>query len=105
MLKEFSVTPAVGAARAGSVAFAVRNAGAIPHEFLVVQTDLPPDRLPQKEQKAVDETAVRVVLRVEVIDGGQRATVVGTLSPARYVLLCNVPSHYETGMYAAFTVQ
>ena len=104
-LKEFSVVAAPASTRAGAVTFDVSNTGALPHEFVVVQSDLPPASLPQKDQKAVDETVVKVVARLAEFDGGKRGTLAANLTPGKYILLCDVPSHYETGMFIGFTVQ
>ncbi len=91
--------------RAGAVTFDVSNTGALPHELVVVQSDLAPGGLPQQNQKAVDETAVKVLARLAEFDGGKRGTLTANLAPGTYVLLCNVPSHYETGMFLGFSVQ
>src|SRR4051794_25931130 len=40
-LREYTVSPTSGQARAGKVTFKVRNAGAIKHEFVVVKTTKP----------------------------------------------------------------
>ena len=103
-LKEFSVTPAQTSVAAGKITFAVQNAGAIPHEFVVVKSDLTPDALPQVNQKLVDVAQVQVVAETEPFDSGKKQELTVELQPGRYVLLCNVASHYISGMYTAFTV-
>lgn len=103
-LKEFSVTPAQTSVAAGEITFAVQNAGAIPHEFVVVKSDLAPDALPQVNQKVVDVAKVQVVAETEPFDSGKKQELTAELQPGRYVLLCNVASHYISGMYTAFTV-
>lgn len=103
-LKEFSVTAVPASAPAGSVTFAVQNSGLIPHELLVVKSDLGLDKLPQVDQKRVDETKVQVVGEVAEFDAAKRQELTLTLQPGKYILLCNVVSHYISGMYAAFEV-
>ncbi len=103
-LKDFSVAPALAAVPAGEVTFTVQNAGAIPHEFVVVKSNLAPDKLPQFEQKLVDEKQVELVSRTQPIEAGGRQDLRVSLQPGRYVLLCNVASHYISGMFAAFEV-
>ncbi len=103
-LKEFSVAAAPASAPAGSVTFAVQNSGLIPHELLVVKSDLGPDQLPQVDQKRVDETKVQVLGEVPEFDAGKKQELTLTLQPGKYILLCNVVSHYLSGMYTAFEV-
>ena len=103
-MKEFTLAPALASVPAGSVTFAVQNAGLIPHEFVVVKSDLAPDKLPQIEQKLVDEKQIQVISKTAQFDGAKRQDVTASLTPGRYVLLCNVPSHYISGMYVAFAV-
>lgn len=103
-LKEFAVVATPASAPAGHVTFAVQNAGAIPHEFVVVKSDLAPDALPQVNQKVVDVAKVQVVAKTEPFDSGKKQELTAELQPGRYVLLCNVASHYISGMYTAFTV-
>lgn len=103
-MKEFTLASAPASVPAGTVTFVVQNAGLIPHEFVVVKSDLAPDKLPQFEQKLVDEKQVQVLSRTAQFDAGKKQDVAASLTPGKYVLLCNVPSHYISGMYAAFTV-
>lgn len=103
-LKDFGVAATPASVPAGKVAFAVQNTGVSPHEFLVVKSDLAPDSLPQVNQKQVDEKQVQVVGKTEPFDGGSKRALTVDVQPGRYVLLCNVPSHYISGMYTAFTV-
>jgi cytochrome c oxidase subunit 2 len=102
-LSEFKVALAPTVA-AGTVSFEVKNAGAVPHEFVVIQTDLAPDALPQVNA-AVDESKVTIVGRTDLLNAGDTATLTVTLPPGKYVVICNVPGHYALGMRAALTVQ
>lgn len=103
-LKDFGLVASPGSIQAGPVAFAIQNSGAAPHEFVIVQSGLAPDQLPQIEQKFVDLKQLQVIATTGPIDGGKREDVAVNLRPGRYVLLCNVASHYISGMYAAFSV-
>lgn len=103
-LKDFGVTAAPASVPAGKVTFAVQNTGVSPHEFVVVKSDLAPESLPQVNQKQVDEKQVQVAGKTEPFDGGSKRELTLDLPPGRYVLLCNVPSHYISGMYTAFAV-
>ncbi|MEI6665680.1 MAG: sulfocyanin-like copper-binding protein, partial [Chloroflexota bacterium] len=102
--KDFSVAAVAPSAKAGDVTFEVKNDGKLPHQFVVVKSDLDPAALPLHDQKEVDEPKVQIVTRISDFDSGQSKTVAAKLAPGKYVLLCNVPSHYSSGMFTAFVV-
>lgn len=104
-LGDFFVTPDVDEIEAGAVTFSAANVGAIPHELVVVKTDLPVDELPVADGKVDEDTAGELIGEIETFDAG--LTVAGTfdLAPGNYALLCNIPGHYEGGMHAEFTVE
>ena len=103
-LKEWTLEVDEARARGGDVTFNVSNAGAVPHDFVVIRTDLAADALPTASG-AVDETKVEVVGRSGVSAGGSSASVSFDLAAGSYVLICNVPAHYDLGMRIAFTVE
>jgi len=105
-LTEFTGTPDSSSVSAGAVSFAVTNDGTAPHNFRIIKTDLAPDKLPVANSQA-DETQVNVVASSSgnFIAAGASAAVSANLTPANYVLICNVPTHYQSGMRVAFTVQ
>jgi uncharacterized cupredoxin-like copper-binding protein len=104
-LREFRVTPSIGTASAGTVTFHVSNDGTIPHDFVVIKTDLAPDALPVDQASyVVDESQVNVVKRQLAIHQEDNALITVGLTAGQYVLICNIASHYQTGMRAAFIV-
>ncbi|MDA0366737.1 MAG: sulfocyanin-like copper-binding protein, partial [Chloroflexi bacterium] len=82
----------------------VTNEGAILHNLRVVRSDLAADALPVAGGQ-VDENAVDVKLRIDDIAGGETKGGQADLEGGSYVLICNIPGHYQLGMYASFTVQ
>jgi len=104
-LKSFSVTPSLVTAKAGSITFNITNVATDEaHEFVLINTDLPPDKLPVGSDKMVDEKAVTVVTQLAGIDPGKTGLVVANLVAGQYVIICNRADHYNQGMHAAFTV-
>lgn len=104
-LGEFSLKPAETTAAAGEVTFNARNAGAVLHELIVLKTDRNPSRLKTKDSVAiVDGPDLEVVGHAEAIKAGRAQELVVTLEPGRYVLLCNIAAHYQSGMRAGFRV-
>src|SRR3954462_8835606 len=101
--KDFSIDLASTSAPAGSVTFNISNEGPSTHEFVVIKTDDAPDALPTKNG-VVDEDKVKPVDEQEDIAPGTTATLTTNLDAGSYVIICNLPGHYEAGMHAAFTV-
>ncbi len=103
-LSEFAVEPDSTSAPSGEIAFTARNVGAISHELVVIRTDLAPDALPV-EGGEVTEGELDVAAKVDEFAAGACERVSVTLEPGSYVLICNIPGHYQLDMRAAFTVQ
>jgi uncharacterized cupredoxin-like copper-binding protein/mono/diheme cytochrome c family protein len=102
--KEFSITVADATVAAGNVEFDVKNSGAIAHNIRLIKTDLAPDKLPVAGGQ-VDESQVDVVAKIDQVDPGSSQKLQANLAPGHYVVICNVPGHYQLGMHAEFTVQ
>jgi uncharacterized cupredoxin-like copper-binding protein len=103
-LVEFVVNPARDTADAGALTFSVSNDGAIIHNFRAIKTDLAPDALPTANAQA-DEAQLDVVASLPEFNAGETAEVSVDLEAGSYVLICNIPGHYDLGMRAAFTVE
>lgn len=107
-LDEFSIDASPARTQAGHVQFSVTNRGDIPHTLLVLRTSLEPDDLPVKDS-AVDVEAPGIDVAVQTRDPLEATAAVvlamaAHLEPGPYVLICNVPGHYQSGMHAALTV-
>ena len=50
------------------------------------------------------KTQVDVVAKIDTVAPGSTQTVNAQLEPGNYVIICNVPGHYQLGMHAGFTV-
>jgi uncharacterized cupredoxin-like copper-binding protein len=105
-LSTFGMALSTNTVKTGSITFVVKNnATDQTHEFVVAQTDLPADQIPvNPDMHLVDEESLTVVGEVEDVDSGAIKRVTLDLKPGRYVLLCNLESHYQSGMHAEFTV-
>lgn len=101
LLDEWSVTPRDGSAAAGPITFATTNGGAQAHELTIIRTDLAPGALPLADH-LVDETGLDIVGTTPVFVSGRERMLTLDLPPGAYVLICNLPEHYERGMRAAF---
>jgi uncharacterized cupredoxin-like copper-binding protein len=113
-LREFSVTVDQRTVPEGQVTFHVTNAGTVPHEFLVIQTELAADALPTLSDGSFNEDAsgVDVLNEIEDIPPGQSRDLTIDMDDARYALICNmvhreggtVSAHYSLGMRTSFQV-
>jgi uncharacterized cupredoxin-like copper-binding protein len=103
---EFTITLAPTSASAGNVSIAATNTGAVAHEFVLVKTDLAPDKLPLTgDNTQADLSKVQTVGTVAQFDPGKAANGSFTLTAGKYVALCNLPAHYVAGMRTSFTVK
>jgi len=99
-LKEFKVLPSPLKATRGFVSFSVKNTGGIAHELVVLKTKTAPAKLPVKGAKAVETGRVG---RVGPLKPGTSKRLNLTLKAGKYVLLCNLPGHYQAGQRIGFT--
>ncbi len=108
-LQEWSVDPATQTVPAGPVTFTVTNDGQIPHEFVVLRTDTMAGAIPissfEGEAGRINEdTAGTNVGETGDLQPGASKTVTINLPAGHYVLVCNLPGHFHSGMHLDFTV-
>ncbi len=103
---DYSITLDESSAPAGDVTFDVTNEAQQPHEFVVIKTDLAEDQLPKDADGNVDEKGegIEPVDELEDIAPGDTPSLTVTLDAANYVIICNLPGHYQQGMHTTFTV-
>lgn len=83
----------------GETMFSARNVGRIEHELLVLRTDLDPDDLPVEDGEAqTGAGGIEVLDRTDRIQPGAQASLTVRLRPGPYVIICNIPGHYQSGM-------
>jgi uncharacterized cupredoxin-like copper-binding protein len=104
--KEMEIVLSSNTAPAGPIDFVIKNVGRQPHEFVVLKTDQPLDKLPQKQGELDEEGAgLKNVAEEEDIKSGETKTLHANLTPGNYVLVCNLPGHFPAGMKTAFVVK
>lgn len=94
-------------ASAGEVSVTFHNAGAVPHNLIVVKQG--------EEQKAVDSAVVNApdftpsadtaIGGTKTINGGETASFNANLEPGTYSYICAYPGHYAAGMKGTLTVK
>ena len=98
-LKDYKIV-GPSSAKAGVVAFKVKNAAGGLHELVVIKTPTKAAKLMTKNGRASEAGSLGEV----EVKGGAAKTLKLTLKPGHYVLLCNVGKHYTAGMAKDFTV-
>ncbi|HZD38851.1 MAG TPA: cupredoxin domain-containing protein [Actinomycetes bacterium] len=105
VLKDFSIAPTVASVPAGKVAFHATNQGPSEHEFVVLKTNLAPESLPVKGGVVTEDAkGIENVGELEELGSGATKSTTINLTPGRYLLVCNLPGHYQAGMVASFVV-
>jgi uncharacterized cupredoxin-like copper-binding protein len=91
-------------AQAGAVTFAIKNAGTVIHQLVVLKTDVPQNQIPADPSKPGLVAQPGFVTQTQIINPGGTATLTLTLGSGKYVLLCNQAAHYLVGMHIGFTI-
>lgn len=99
-----TATPAV--AKAGKITFKVKNSSKDTiHEMIVMYRANSKDPLPYiADENRVDEDKAGDKGEVSELDPGASGSLTVDLKPGKYVLICNVPGHFVSGMWTEFTV-
>lgn len=92
--------------KAGNVTFDVTNwSRSIVHEMLVIAVDGPDAALPYDYSKQqVIEDQVKMLGETDELQPNASKTLTLDLPAGNYLLICNVPGHYGSGMQTSFTV-
>lgn len=106
-LHSFAIEANTPRVKAGKVTFnALNKANDTQHELIVVKTDLAPDALPYDTAAGrLVEDKIDSMGEIADIDAGKSGTVTLDLKPGRYLLLCNIATHFKNGMVIPLEVQ
>jgi uncharacterized cupredoxin-like copper-binding protein len=106
---DFYFDPKDATSAAGTVEIAAPNEGAVEHELVLFRSDADPAALPLAGGE-VDEAALEAeggvnVGEIEDVEPGKsKSGEFDLTTPGKYVMFCNLPAHYEQGMYGSVTV-
>jgi uncharacterized cupredoxin-like copper-binding protein len=103
-MREYAMGLTSTEVRAGTVTLIARNAGSTIHDLVLLKTDVAVDKLPVdgQTQKAKEDGRIDAVTQ---ISPGKSSNLRIELPAGAYVVLCNVPTHYQLGMRSALTVR
>jgi uncharacterized cupredoxin-like copper-binding protein len=105
--RDFALHVPTTTLRAGTYVFVDTNHGPSAHELVMWKTSDPADRLPLLPNHRVNEDspALSSVLDSGTsLDPGQSRLLTATLAPGHYVIACNLPGHFVSGMHVDITV-
>ena len=110
-LSEWSIKTDRGILRPGKIRFQAMNQGTVPHEMVVVKTDVPVDGFKIENGRVEEDAAGEVMGEIESFQPGSVQTLTLDLSEGSYVLFCNNmeadehEGHYQKGMRISLEVK
>ena len=105
-LHEWAVEVDATTAEAGDVTFTMTNEGTIGHEFLVVKTDIAVGEIPLDGDHFAEPTdGIEVINEIGEFAKDTTESLTVNLAPGTYQLVCNLPDHYDAGMFISFKVE
>ena len=108
-MTDFAFTPKNPTVSAGAVRITTPNDGSVEHELVVLKTDKPAGSLPVKgnevDEEGLEAKGVENAGEIEEVGPGQTKSNTFQLDPGTYAMICNLPAHYQQGMYGTLTVK
>jgi len=102
-ITDTSLTLAPSSTEPGEITFAVSNTGTQIHEIEIFKGDVAHDAMPVENNVANTE-GLELIDEIEDIAPGTRADLTAHLDAGNYVIVCNLPGHYASGLHTGFTV-
>lgn len=102
-LSEYKIATAAPSAPAGRVRFMVTNSGKLKHQFTIIRTSKPAAEVLSKHEPNDDIAGARGEI-ASLAPGRSKTLLIKKLKAGHYALVCALPGHYQSGMYADFTV-
>ena len=107
MQSEWQIATSTSSHVPGEVTFNLKNLGTIPHEFIVIKSDVSAKDLVAKVDPAthrLDEAQLDAIGEQPEYLPGESKVLVLKLAPGHYVLMCNIEGHYANGMYTDLVI-
>jgi uncharacterized cupredoxin-like copper-binding protein len=97
---ELKMKTSAKTAKAGEVAFVVRNKGKLEHEFILLRTKVKAANLKPRAEDPAKVVEPGFQVELEDIEPGGTVVMALPLKKGHYVLLCNIAGHHAGGMRA-----
>ncbi|MBI5949507.1 MAG: hypothetical protein HY875_15315 [Chloroflexi bacterium] len=102
-LSEWDVKPDQARIPAGGLTMIATNEGAQLHDLVIVRTEVEVMALPVAGG-TVDESKITIIGRFREFKSGEKEKQFA-LAAGRYLLICNLPGHYQLGMVTPLSVE
>jgi uncharacterized cupredoxin-like copper-binding protein len=106
---DFYFDPKDVTAEAGPATIDAPNVGQVVHELVLFKTDADPASLPvsgpEVDEAALEEQGAVLAGEIEDVEAGHTKSGSFDLTAGKYVMFCNIPTHYGQGMYGSVTVK
>jgi uncharacterized cupredoxin-like copper-binding protein len=106
---DYSFTPSAVTTSTGPVTITTPNGGQVEHELVLLKTDRSPASLPVKgnevDEEGLEAKGVETPGEIEEVGPGQTKSGSFKLTPGSYVMICNLPGHFQKGMYGSLSVK
>lgn len=101
-----AITASADTIQAGETNFDVANdSKATQHEFLIAKLTTSLDKVPYDEKNGrIDESKLDGFTELGDLKAGNSGSMTLNLSAGKYLLFCNLPGHFKSGMYDVLTV-
>jgi uncharacterized cupredoxin-like copper-binding protein len=106
-VREWGIELSSARSTSGEVSIGLTNGGTIPHEFIVVRTELTTEELLATVDPAsnrLDEAMLDAAGEQPEFAPGEVKLLTLDLSPGKYIVLCNIAGHFSNGMHASLEI-
>ncbi len=94
---------------AGDVKITAPNTGKVLHELVLLKTNKDPGSFEvsggEVDEKALEDSGIEIPGEIADVEPGKTKSATLKLAAAKYAMICNVPGHYEQGMYGSVTAK
>ncbi|HET8975008.1 MAG TPA: plastocyanin/azurin family copper-binding protein [Solirubrobacterales bacterium] len=108
VMDDYSFSPANATVPAGPVTITAPNEGKVEHELVLFKSDADPAKLPvsgaEADEAAFEAQGAEVIGEAEA-EPGESGEFDAELEAGAYVMICNLPGHYQKGMYGSLTAE
>jgi uncharacterized cupredoxin-like copper-binding protein len=105
---DFGIQVSATILTAGNYVFVDDNHGPSSHELVMWKTDLSAAQLPHSADGRVNEASPKLESVLDSgssLQPGESRLLTTSLDPGHYVMVCNLPGHFNAGMHVDITVK
>lgn len=85
------------------------NDGKVVHELVLLKTNRNPESFDvsggEVDEKALEDSGVEIPGEIAEVPPGESKSKTVDLTAGKYAMICNLPGHYQRGMYGSLTAK